>query len=256
MKKLSPPRCVLLILTLLLLIWDLLPLGMGIQDPSKWASLLGLLGCLLLILFWPQVREFVKRSWKKRGGRVLLIVLWILAAALLLSITVLSAKVISAMQPPQSEPETVIVLGCQVRGEQPSLLLSHRIESAADYLKAHPDARCIVSGGQGSNEQISEAECMFRGLTARGIDASRILLEDRSTSTQENLEFSLALMRENGLEQPVLIVSNNFHLYRALEMARSLEIEAEGLPAACNWYMLPTYIFREALALMKYYVFG
>ena len=255
-QKMSPIRRVLLVLTLLLLLWDLLPLGLGIQDPSKWASLLGLLVWLLLILKWPRVKAFLKRCWKKRGGRVLLIILFMLPAALLIVLTVLSGKVLSAMHPPKTEANTVIVLGCQVRGEQPSLLLSHRIDAAADYLKSHPEAVCIVSGGQGSGEAITEAECMLRGLTRRGIEAGRVILETQSTSTMENLQFSMALMEENGLSPPVLIVSNNFHLFRALEMARSLGLEADGLPASCEWYMLPTYIFREALALMKYYVFG
>lgn len=246
-------RAILLVFSLLLALLFTL---FGALELANIAIICGFLLLALVILFWPRVRFILKRLWKKRGGRVVLIVLGVLLAALVVLLTVFGGQVLGSMQQPESGAETVIVLGCQVRNGQPSQLLRHRIDAAADYLKNHPAAMCIVSGGQGWNESISEAECMRRGLAARGIDEARILMEDASTTTQENLAFSKRLMEEHGLSGRVLLVSNNFHLYRALQMAQDVGLEADGLPAACEWYMLPAYVFRESLALAKYRLLG
>ena len=97
---------------------------------------------------------------------------------------------------------------------------------------------------------------MYQGLTARGIDPARLRLEDASSVTLENLRFSMELMEREGLEGPVALISNDFHLYRALTMAEDLGLEAQGLAARSNWYSRPTYILREALALVKYALTG
>ena len=254
MKRLLRPA--LCILALVMAVWFLLPVFFGIVDLSNVCGVLffGLLA--LAAAYWPRLRALLKRLWKRRGMRVLLGIAGGLLAGLVLLTLVLTGFVFSGMAQPPADAELVIVLGCQVNGEQPSLLLDHRIETAADYLRVHPSAVCIVSGGQGSNEAIPEAECMRRGLIARGIDEARILTEARSSTTAENLDFSMALMRENGLHGPVVLVSNNFHLYRALQMAKARGLEASGLAAECDWYMLPTYVLREAMALVKFRLFS
>ena len=152
------------------------------------------------------------------------------------------------------EADYLIVLGCQVQGTVPSRMLRQRIDAAADYLQAHPDTIAIVSGGQGPGEGISEAACMFRELTARGIDPSRILLEDNSTSTMENLCFSLELMAPGAT---AAIVSNEFHLYRAGQMASQLGLDAALIPADTEFPILRTsYFLREIFAVWKYHLLG
>ena len=237
-------------------LWFALPMGVGIFDIANVTGVVGFLLLAAALLFWPRVRAWLGRLWERRGMRMLLAALGIVLAGLLVLTVVLVGKVIGAMRQPTVDADTVIVLGCQVDGERPSALLDHRIETAADYLKTHPSAVCIVSGGQGGGERITEAECMERGLIARGIDPVRILQEPKSTSTQENLAFSIDCMEAHGLTSPVVLVSNNFHLYRALQMAQTQGLEATGLGAACDWYMLPTYVLREAFALVKYRVLG
>ena len=91
----------------------------------------------------------------------------------------------------------LIVLGAGVNGTTPSQSLQERINAALEYLQTHPDAVCIVSGGKGSGEEISEAECMYRSLTAIGVDPERIWLEDQATSTLENLKFSLNIIEQH-----------------------------------------------------------
>ena len=128
-----------------------------------------------------------------------------------------------------------------------------------DYLTAYPDAACIVSGGQGGGEDITEAECMYNYLTAAGISKSRIILENRATSTMENLQFSFDIIRERGDEPDgnIAIVSSSYHLYRAKCMARMLGAEAAGVAGTMGYpiYMLNCYI-REAFGVTHLWVFG
>ena len=95
---------------------------------------------------------------------------------------------------------------------------------------------------------------MFLELTKRGVEPERLFLEEESSVTRENLSFSRQLMEREGLPGPAIIVSNDFHIYRALKMAEDMDFPAEGLAAGSNWYSRPTYILREAMALVKYYL--
>ena len=81
----------------------------------------------------------------------------------------------------------LIVLGAQVYKNGPSPVLKFRLDKAYEYLSANPETRCIVTGGQGSNEPFTEASCMADYLVKRGIDSGRIILEDKSTTTAQNL---------------------------------------------------------------------
>lgn len=153
----------------------------------------------------------------------------------------------------------VIVLGAGVNGTQPSLILSERINSAYTYLSDHPHTIAVLSGGQGSGEDISEAQCMFLQLTARGIDPDRLWLEDQSTSTRENLRFSRALIEEKTGMRPnrAAIISNEFHLFRAGLFAREQGIEMIGVPAKTTWVALRVnYFLREIVAVWYYVLSG
>ena len=150
----------------------------------------------------------------------------------------------------------LIVLGAGVNGTVPSLSLRERLDAAYDYLLENPDTVCIVSGGQGSGEDITEAECMYRYLTKKGIDPSRIIREDQATSTQENLAYSLALMEPEG-ETSVGILSSEYHLYRASLMARNLNLDPVMIPAKTTRLSLRTnYFLREIAAVWYYMIFG
>ncbi len=160
---------------------------------------------------------------------------------------------------PETNCDYVIVLGCGVNGTVPSLSLRNRIDGAYAYLTAHPDAICVVSGGQGPGEDMTEAACMKRELTAMGIDPNRIWEEDRSTSTMENLEFSLAVIEANAGHRPttVGIVSAEYHLYRAGLMAESLGVDSIGIPGKTTWFTLwANYHMREIVAVWAYLIFG
>ena len=153
----------------------------------------------------------------------------------------------------------IIVLGCQVNGTTPSLSLKDRIDTAYRYLQENPHAKAVLSGGQGENEDIPEAECMFRELTDRGIAPERLLLEEASTSTWENLKFSLALIQAETGEKPetVGVLSGDYHLLRAGLFAKQFGVEAVGIPAKTS---MPTirinYFLREAAGIWHYILLG
>jgi len=155
----------------------------------------------------------------------------------------------AAGRSPQGEA-TVVVLGCKVQGETPSHVLRERLEAARLYLEVHPEAMCILSGGKGQGEDISEAACMYRYLTGQGIDPSRLYCEDRSTSTRENLAFSQEIIEEQGLCPSIAIVTSEFHGYRAGKIAEQLGLEWGSVPSKTAWWLLPTYYARELYGIL------
>lgn len=157
------------------------------------------------------------------------------------------------------EPESqyLLVLGAGVNGTVPSHSLSQRLHAAYDYLTAYPGAICIVSGGQGPGEDITEAKCMYDWLTGKGIDCSRVWMEDKATSTEENIRFTLTLIEEKTGQRPetMAILSSEYHLYRASLMAEDEGITMLGVPAKTRPFPLRWhYYFREILALWYYLV--
>lgn len=248
-------RRLLILLCLLGFLVFFAPVFAGILNVANLAAMGGFLLLALLFRFWPGFLRLLKRIRKHRLGRILLLLSGVGLLALVLVLGVLCCRVALKLRATPEKPcPTVIVLGCQVRGTVPSLLLSYRIRTAADYLNEHPDSVAVLSGGKGPGESISEAECMYRALTERGIDPGRLYLEDRSTTTVENLRFSKALMEREGLRGPAAVVSNDFHIFRALRMAEDLGLPAEGLAARSTWYSRPTYVLREAMACVVYFL--
>ena len=144
----------------------------------------------------------------------------------------------------------IIVLGAQVREDGPSVVLRYRLDAAIDYLNKNPDTICIVSGGQGRNEPFSEAEGMAEYLIANGIEQDRILLEDESTSTVENIQNGKIFMEMpyNG----VGIVTNNFHVFRATQIAKAQGLEGVcGITADSSVLYLPNNVLRECCGILK-----
>lgn len=153
----------------------------------------------------------------------------------------------------------IVVLGARVQGTSPSRSLSERIDKAYDYLTAHPNVIAVLSGGQGPDEGISEAQCMFNQLTARGIGPQRLWLEDKATSTWENLVFSANLIEsKTGIRPEKLgILSSEYHLYRAGLFAKDCGIDAVGIPAKTSWFTIRlNYFLREAAGVWHYLILG
>lgn len=211
---------------------------------------IGYLLWLLAVLIFAFPR--LSKTW-----RIVLAALLVLGAAVF---AVFEAPVISnAKTDAAPQSDYLIVLGAGVNGSVPSLSMVNRLEAALDYLEAYPDAVAIVSGGQGAGEDVTEASAMHDWLVAHGMPESRIVQEDQSTSTRENLENSFAIIRSRGGDPAdgVAVVSSEYHLYRAKQMARALGAKPLGVAAETT---LPTmranYFIREAFAAAYMQVFG
>jgi len=141
----------------------------------------------------------------------------------------------------------IIVLGASVKGETPSLTLGRRIKKAKEYLEIHPDSLAILSGGQGPSENITEAEAMRRYLVDGGIDESRLFLEEKSTSTMENIKFSYIIIdnQSQNVEQKVIVISSRFHLLRSQIIAKKQGFSVKGIGSTTLIYLLPNYYLRE-----------
>lgn len=155
-------------------------------------------------------------------------------------------------------PQTVIVLGCMVLDGEPSPMLSLRIGKAEEYLKAHPNAVCVATGGQGANEAMSEAECIRKYLILGGIDESRIYVEDQSADTAENIGFAAKIIEEKGLPKDAVIVSECYHIYRGVRQAKLNGLRASGIYPDPSTVIktMPSYWLREIFAITRDYIFG
>ena len=167
--------------------------------------------------------------------------------AVVLALSILTAAVSKSSDP--GDLDCIIVLGAQVRRRGvPCQALRHRLDTAVRYLAAHPACQAIVSGGQGPNEPCSEARAMANYLVKHGVERSRIMQEDRSTSTVENIRFSRPLIA--GVKAAGL-VTNDFHLPRALAIARKQGLALRGIAAPSHPWYLPNNLLRECLAIVK-----
>lgn len=214
-------------------------------------------GLGVLFLLWALVRQLKRRGWK-RASRILGVVIicgLILGVA---GLAVLEAPIIGgSVSAEAAEADYLIVLGAGVNGTEPSYILSRRLEAALKYMERYPNSTAIVSGGQGTGEYITEAEAMAKWLTDRGVSKDRILLEEWATSTEENIQYSLEILRARGETESVrvAIVTSDFHLYRGVWIAQYYGIDAVGWSAPTGrWDLTINYYLREALAVFKMYV--
>lgn len=160
-----------------------------------------------------------------------------------------------AVKKPEPGLDAIIVLGARVNEDGPSGSLRQRIDAAAAYLSRNPDTLAVASGGQGEDEPMSEAECIRRELEARGVAPERILTEDQSTSTVENLRNSLALL--DGRAARIGIVTNDFHIFRALCIGRAAcACDLSPVPARSTLPGFIHYSMREFFALCLQYARG
>jgi len=195
--------------------------------------------------------DIVKKFWGMAAGKAVIICFCACAAAGLIFGAVCSVKMISAMNREPDSPSAVIVLGCQVKGRRPSKMLARRLDAAVTYLNEHPEFPCIVSGGKGDDEEISEALCMKNYLTEKGISESRIIMEDRSTTTVENLIFSGELLDSMGLPRSIVLVTDGYHQYRAQLIAEKQGFDKVGAVSAdTELRFITTYWVREWIAIL------
>lgn len=212
------------------------------------------IGFLALGVFWDPVLALIKKAKQSKAGRVILALIAAFAAAGACIYFVTLGSIISAEKNEAKGQKTLIVLGCQVRGEVPSLMLGARIDAAYDYLSENPDATAILSGGQGADELMSEAECIYDNLVKMGIDKNRLIIEDKSVNTDENIKNSLKIIEEKSLSKDIALATSDFHQKRADMICEKYGLSAHAVNAATPSYLVPVYYTREVGAVVVEYL--
>lgn len=244
---------IIITLSLVLFMWYLLPIVYA--RVINFGNIVGLLITTFVIavaLFFENIVKSIKSFWRKTLGKF---ILSFISVCLAVCIVFSGFIVFSMMHYAKKEfhsNSTVIVLGCQVRGDTPSAMLYERIKAAYNVLSKNSQAVCIASGGQGNNENISEAQCIYNELVKMGISPDRIYIEDKSVNTQENIAFSYKIIKENNLSKDITIVTDGFHQYRAYLLAKNYDFDYIGASSSDTLdYMKLTYYTREIFAVAK-----
>lgn len=187
--------------------------------------------------------------WLSRGGLV------VIGLCVLIFLAAEGVIIGYGWTEPKKGADYVIVLGARVSGTRPTYNLEQRLKKAYQYLSDNPSSKAILSGGQGRGEDISEAAAMKEYLSQRGISEERLILEDKSVNTDQNLSFSMERLESKDVS--VVIVSNRFHVFRALRLAKKKGMtNVQGFGAPVKWYTVPNMYVREGFAVIKYAIFG
>lgn len=255
LDSMTAVRWVLLVIELLLIIWFAAAFPFG-----NAGTVIGGIMCCILIgvtLEWKGIVQFAKRLCKTGGGKALVISVVVIAAVMVLYFAMLSAMMLRSIYNKPDKPNVVVVLGCQVRGDRPSKMLRRRLDAAVELLGQYPDVKCVVSGGQGSDEKITEAQCMKDYLVEKGISESRIIMEDKSKTTFENLKFTFEKLDELGISRDITIVTDGYHQYRAGLIAKEQGAgEVTTYSADTEFRHVASHWVREWVALTKFFIFG
>ncbi|QFZ21733.1 YdcF family protein [Saccharothrix syringae] len=150
--------------------------------------------------------------------------------------------------------DAIVVLGAGLIGDRVPPLLANRLDRALRLYRrevgAGREPLVVVSGGQGSDEAVPEAVAMRDYLVRRGVPEEAVVLEDRATTTRQNLGYSAELLAERGRSGRAVAVTNNFHVFRAAVLARGLRLRMQIIGAPTAWYFLPSAFLREFVALL------
>lgn len=239
------------ILIVLLIIALLLMIGFGITFSTLIIFLF-----ILSLIFWDGLRRF-QRSHKwflyfykiMNVGYLLFLVSFLIVQLLIHNGITYETE--------EDDYDYILVLGAGLRGQELSTILRLRLELAVDLAAEEEEVIYIVSGGQGPGEDIPEALAMSLYLSDNGVNPDRIILEDMSTSTQENIEFSKSLVDVHfGEKSTGLLITNEFHMFRALELADREGLLVKGLACKTPLTIRLNYLIREYFTIINSLVLG
>ena len=231
------------------IIWFMLPLfrhGFGV------GSVFGISVCVIGILLLMFYTKLSKKKGLKQAFVRFVSFFYAVGLVWCVYLTVLMNTAAAQLPPEGSD---VIVLGAQVHQDgRLSLSLSQRVSKAAEYLTANPDSVCITTGGQGNDEPLPEAHAERSALIEKGIDQSRIFVEDKSRNTRQNFENALVIAEDEKLADSFAVVTQDFHMFRALKLGEAVGLDVYALPVKSDSLMYPGYYGRELLSLTKWHV--
>ncbi len=213
----------------------------------------GILGVVLL--FWGLKRDYLRKHFLKGHFRrfrrlVRLGILVLLASFILIE----SLLLYNTKDPVPSKVDYLIILGAGLNGDKLSWTLWERVDKGLRILQDNKDMKVVVSGGKGPGEWITEAEAMQRYLVDQGIAKERIIKEEQSTSTMENFRYTRLLLGQQlnyEPSKPVLVITNDFHMFRGKILARRNGLNPVGVPSPTPWYLRPNTYLREYFAVVK-----
>lgn len=214
------------------------------------------LGIILILLGYG--KRHTKRGYLVLApGKLKNVITAIIAFGILSFVVIETVIIASAIPTKKTDSDYLVVLGAGLRGEIPSLTLAQRLDRSLDYINNNPDIKVVVSGGQGPGETITEAEAMKRYLTAHGVNEKRVIKEEESTNTSENLKFTAKILKEMDKTEnlKITIVTSDFHIFRAKFLAVRQGFKADGYGVISKPILMPTYYVREYFAVIKSFVF-
>lgn len=209
-------------------------------------------GCVLIIV------GFIEKNKKQHilsyiYKSIRIFIEGILITAMITFISIQSCIIYQGTHIDNNHGEAALILGAQLNGSSISRLLRYRLESGIEFAKKYPDTYLIVSGGKGNNEHISEAKAMKQYLIDHGIKEYRILVEDHSKNTRENLLYSKKIMKQNHISS-VSIITNDFHMFRANYLAHSQGIKSYRYPAKSDFDLSFNFYIREFFGFIKDFI--
>lgn len=227
------------------------PMAIGIINIGNITGAFMSVVLILVCKYFRNLKFILKQMYSDKFKRIILIAILVIlifstVCVILLSIMMTLVAINSPVQ-----NSTVVVLGCKVNGDIPSTMLARRLEAATQYLNENPNTVCIVSGGKGNGENISEADAMYKYLLNAGIDESRIYIENQSSNTSENMEFSKIIIEKYNFNTDIAIVTDGFHQLRASIISKDNGLNPYSIAAKTPWYVFPTYYIRELFALVE-----
>lgn len=218
----------------------------GIKPTNLLSMLFSVLLCIYLAV-WPMIRKLEKNT----AGTTLYTVISFAAVYILalLAVYSLSAALNLFHVKKKRNADYIVVLGAGIMGDKVTPLLAARIEKGIELLRYNPNAVLMMSGGQGSGEEIPESRAMAAYAVDQGVDAEKIIMEQTSVSTEENLRFSRELMDEQQPE--IILVTTAYHVFRALLLAKQQRIRCKGFGAKTKWYFTLNAFIREFVGYLK-----
>lgn len=243
-------RTVFAILSIIFFALFVVPMGSNIINPGNIAGavLCVWIFCVSCAPLHRAIRElFCKRKFTKFIYRA--VNFCFIAFAVYGAIVTGAMAVCANIAPAQNS--TAVVLGAQVKPWGPSVMLMGRINAADGYLEQNPDAAAVLTGGQGSDEPMSEAQSMYETLVSKGIDGNRLYKEDKAVNTTENIKFSMEIIEQEQLSGDIAIVTDNFHQLRARIIAAQQGVKGNvgAVNSDTRFLYLPTFTVREWFAL-------
>lgn len=241
-------RAIIVIISFALIFWLLCPLCRNVLHIGMLYPL-PILITLIVFSMKPEYLSFLFERFK-----VLATIGTSVFCVCIVVISVLIGVMINYANTMPEKNSTVIILGCQVHGTRPSLMLCDRMNVALEYIKENPDSNIIASGGKGAGESISEAQAIKTYLVEKGIDEKRIFIEDKSKNTDENISFSSKIIKDNNLNTNIAVATDGFHQYRSFCFAKKNDLKSGAISVKTRWYFSASYYSRELLAIGKMFL--